>query len=70
MLGPSLSEDSLSVLKLEEVAEEKLVSKDGLARDDEGERELDCVVEGESLPGCERSRVSGSRGEPRLSLTM
>ena len=52
MIRPHSRELEFGVFELEEESEEDLVPSDGFPRDDEGDRELDGVVELEGFVGC------------------
>jgi hypothetical protein len=51
VLGPLEGEAKLGMFELEEEAEEDLIPSNGLAGDDEGEGELDGVIELEGFDG-------------------
>jgi len=50
VLSPSFEEDSFEVFESKEMSEDHLIIGDRLAREDEGEREFDSVIEVESVP--------------------
>jgi len=52
---PSFEEDSFKVFESQEMSEDHLIVCDGFARENKGERELDGVIEIESVPTCYES---------------
>jgi hypothetical protein len=52
LLEPHRGKRLLDVLEVKKEAKQKLVAKDGLARNYERERELDVEIELESIDGC------------------
>jgi hypothetical protein len=63
LLEPHRRKRLLDVLEVKKEAKQKLVAKDGLARNYEGERELDVEIKLESIDGCGGDElVSAPRG--------
>jgi hypothetical protein len=66
LLEPHRGKRLLDVFEVKKEAKQKLVTQDGLARDDKRERKLDVEVELESIDGCGRDElVLGQAGGAR-----
>jgi len=56
VLCPSVAERELEVSHTEKEARDQLISRDSLARDDQGQREFDIKVECQCINGCKMTQ--------------